>query len=165
MRRPSTPAQAASRGQALTEFALIVPIIAILLVAAIDVGRFVFAYNSVTNGAREGARLAIVNQDTTLIAQRAIAQTSIAETAAPNVTISFWDPTPNADPTTNAVCNPVGFGCVVIVTFETTYSPITPIIKNILFANGVTVSAKSIQVVEFTCPNATTTAANCPKQP
>jgi len=166
MNRPTGAAGIATRGtgQALTEFALIVPIIAILLVAAIDVGRFVFAYNSVTNGAREGARLAIVNQDQTMIIQRAIAQTAIAETDAPNVTIEFWKPLPNGNPS-NVVCNPAGFGCVVIVTFETTYSPITPIIKNILFANGVTVAAKSIQIVEFTCPNSTTTAANCPKQP
>ena len=50
------------RGQALTEFALIIPILILLIVAAVDIGRGVFAYNSITNGAREGARLAIVNQ-------------------------------------------------------------------------------------------------------
>jgi len=41
----------------------------------------------------------------------------------------------------------------------------TPIIRNILFPSGVTFVATSVEVVEFTCPNTTTTAANCPKQP
>ena len=133
--------------------------------AALDVGKGVFAYNSITNGAREGARLAIVNQDQASIVQRAISQTSIAETGAPSVTVIFKKSTPNADPSLNANCSPVGFGCVAIVRFESTYTPMTPIIKNILFPSGVTFVATSSEVVEFTCPNATTTAANCPKQP
>lgn len=161
MNRP----RAAGRGQALAEFALIFPIFILLIVAAIDVGRGVFAYNSITNGAREGARLAIVNQDTTLITQRATQQTAIAEVASPNVTVSFKKPTPNADPSLNATCTTIAVGCVAIVRFETTYKPMTPLVRNILFPNGVTFVATSDEVVEFTCPNATTTAANCPKQP
>jgi len=153
------------RGQGLVEFALVFPVFILLVVAAIDVGKGVFAYNSITNGAREGARLAIVNQDVASITQRAISQTSIAETAVPNVTVTFKESDPNADPSLNDNCNPVGFGCVAIIRFETTYTPMTPIIKNILFPSGVTFVATSVEVVEFTCPNTTTTAANCPKQP
>jgi len=154
-----------SRGQALVEFALVIPIFLLVLVALFDVGRAVFAWNTLTNAAREGARMAIVNQDVASIVQRATSQTSIAETAVPNVTVTFKESDPNADPSLNANCNPVGFGCVAIVRFETTYTPMTPIIKNILFPSGVTFVATSVEVVEFTCPNATTTAANCPKQP
>jgi Flp pilus assembly protein TadG len=154
-------------GQALAEWALVFPIVAVLLVGAFDIGRGVFAYNSVTNAAREGARLAIVNQDTNLIAQRVISQTAIAETAAPNVTVSFYQPTPNADPAQNAVCSsPISVGCVAVVRYETTFQPITPIIRNILFANGVTLVATSIETVEFTCPSAAIpVSTNCPKQP
>ena len=153
------------RGQGLVEFALVFPVFILLVVAAIDVGKGVFAYNSITNGAREGARLAIVNQDVGSIVQRAISQTSIAETGVPNVTVTFKESDPNADPSLNANCNPVGFGCAAIVRFETTYTPMTPIIRNILFPSGVTFVATSVEVVEFTCPNTTTTTANCPKQP
>jgi hypothetical protein len=155
-----------TRGQALAEFALIFPVLILLIVAAIDIGRGIFAYNSITNGAREGARLAIVNQDVTLITLRATQQTAIAEIAAPNITVTFKESTPNADPSLNANCAPVGFGCVAIVRFVTTYQPITPIIKNIMFPSGVDFVATSVEVVEFTCPNPTTPiAANCPKQP
>jgi Flp pilus assembly protein TadG len=155
----------ASRGQGLVEFALVFPVFILLVVAAIDVGKGVFAYNSITNGAREGARFAIVNQDVPSIKQRAISQTSIAETSALDVTVTFKESAPNADPSLNANCGPVGFGCVAIVRFQSTYTPMTPIIRNILFPTGVTFVATSVEVVEFTCPNATTTAANCPKQP
>ena len=43
------------RGQALVEFALVLPIFILLLVAIFDLGRAVFAYNTLTNAAREGA--------------------------------------------------------------------------------------------------------------
>lgn len=165
-----------TRGQALTEFALIIPIFILLIVAAIDIGRGVFAYNSITNGAREGARLAIVNQSVTLIRDRVRIETFIAD--APTATASncpagtgtsicvrFYKPTPNADPTANAQCTTPTVGCVAVVTLKSVYQPITPIIKNILFPSGVTFTSSSAQVVEFTCPNTSTTAANCPKQP
>jgi Flp pilus assembly protein TadG len=50
-----------SRGQALVEFALIVPVLVILLVALFDMGRVVWASDSVSHGASEAARFAIVH--------------------------------------------------------------------------------------------------------
>ena len=160
-----------SHGQALVEFALVIPIFLILLMAVFDLGRAVFAYNSVTNAAREGARLAIVNQRISLIQQRAIAQSAM--TTTPNVTVEFRKTTPNADYTSNSVCNaynaasnPMALDCVAIVTFVTTFQPITPIVSNIVFGSGVTLSAKSILAVEYVCPNVDVpVATNCAKQP
>ena len=51
-----------SAGQALAEFALVFPIAILILLAVFDVGRAVFAYNGLTNAAREGARLAAVTR-------------------------------------------------------------------------------------------------------
>lgn len=152
-------------GQALVEFALVAPIVVLLLVAAVDIGRGVFAYNSVTNAAREGARLAIVNQDVASIVLRATQQTTLAETDGPSVSVEFRKATPNADPTANAVCSTISIRCVAIVRFETTYRPITPIVANLVFPGGVTLTATAIEPVEFTCPNSTTSAAACPRQP
>ncbi|HET9083769.1 MAG TPA: TadE family protein, partial [Candidatus Limnocylindrales bacterium] len=64
------------RGQALLEFALVLPIFILLLVAIFDLGRAVFAYNTLTNAAREGARMAIVNQYQPSIVARAKQQTA-----------------------------------------------------------------------------------------
>ena len=46
------------RGQSLVEFALIAPVLIILMLGTIDYGRVYFAYVSVTNGARNGAHFA-----------------------------------------------------------------------------------------------------------
>jgi Flp pilus assembly protein TadG len=43
------------RGQSLAEFALILPVLVLLMLGAIDFGRVFFAYISVTNAARNGA--------------------------------------------------------------------------------------------------------------
>jgi hypothetical protein len=43
-------------GQALVEFALVIPFFLLLLFGIIDLGRLVYAANAVSNGAREAAR-------------------------------------------------------------------------------------------------------------
>ena len=48
-------------GQALLEFALILPIFAVALLGMIDVGRAIWANNAVANAAREAARYATVH--------------------------------------------------------------------------------------------------------
>jgi Flp pilus assembly protein TadG len=153
------------RGQALVEVALVIPIFLLLLVAVVDLGRAVFSYNSLTNAAREGARIAVVNQDKTSIVGRAEKESAMVELDAPNVTVDFYQEAADGTPDTSSTCSPVAVGCLAVVSFEATYRPITPIISNLLFKNGVTLTAKSVLSVEYSCPNATHTAAQCPKQP
>lgn len=50
-----------SRGQALVEFALSVPIIFVLILGTFEAARFIFFYQLVNDAAREGARYAIVH--------------------------------------------------------------------------------------------------------
>jgi hypothetical protein len=50
-----------SRGQALVEFALIAPLLFLLIIAIIEAGRLVFFYHLINEAAREGARYAIVH--------------------------------------------------------------------------------------------------------
>jgi TadE-like protein len=45
-----------SRGQALAEFALVVPIFLLLFFGVIDIGRVVYINNALSEAAREGAR-------------------------------------------------------------------------------------------------------------
>ena len=161
------------RGQGLTEFALVIPIFLLLVVALFDLGRAVFAYNTLTNAAREGARIAIVNQYTPSIVSRAKSQTQIVELDDPSVSVTFWQVGSDGKPDkTKPQCNSlVAVGCLAVVKFEATYRPITPFISNILFGNGVTFTATSQLSVEYSCPrdlNAGTVAADaaaCPRQP
>lgn len=49
------------RGQELMEFALILPILAMLVFGIFDLGRVVYFYSAMQNAAREGARTGVVN--------------------------------------------------------------------------------------------------------
>ena len=156
------------RGQALVEFALVIPLFLLLLVAIFDLGRAVFAFNTLSNAAREGARIAIVNQYKPTIVARAKQQTAIVELNDPSVTVDFYQVNADGTPDTSHQCALVAVGCLAVVSFEATYQPITPLIGNILFKNGVTFTARSVLSVEYSCPLNPldgTAAANCPKQP
>ncbi len=129
-----------------------------------DLGRAVFIYNSITNGAREGSRLAIVNQDVTSIRTRATSQAAMADKSLSSVTVGFEDA--GADGlSTGGTCSPIQIDCLATVQYETDYEPLTPIIGSILFPSGVTLTAVSTEPIEFVCPNATLGAGACPKQP
>jgi Flp pilus assembly protein TadG len=155
-------------GQSLVEFALVLPLFLLLFFAIVDMGRAVFVYNSVTNAAREGARLAIVNQDAPTIISRAKQQVSIAETVDPSVDVKFYQDNGDGTADTSNECTATGgyFHCIAVVTFQATFRPLTPIIANVVFKNGVTVTATTALPVEYECPNTQyPAAANCPKQP
>lgn len=123
------------RGQALVEFALILPILLILLLGLLDVGRAVAAYNSVSNAARSGARVAIVNQNVSVIT------TAVEEEAfglpQVNVLSDF-----NAE--SDAQCPRIG--CLVEVTVSTLYTPATPFISSLV--GEITVSSSSLMPME-----------------
>ncbi len=155
-----------TRGQGLAEFALALPIFILLLVSLFDLGRAVFAFNTLTNAAREGARLAIVNQDIPTIVAHAKQQTEIVELDDPSVSVDFFQMAQDGSADTAHPCDLVAVGCLAVVSFEATYQPITPLIGNIVFKNGVTFRAKTVLSVEYRCPNADfPTADLCPKQP
>jgi Flp pilus assembly protein TadG len=159
-----------SRGQGLVEFALVLPVALILLLAVFDVGRAVFLYNGLTNAAREGARLAVVNQDTSLIVQRVEDMTiagELSNSGTPDNVVSFRKQLPNADPMSNLPCAPIATGCVAVVTAQSSWAAITPIIGALM--GPITLTARSELPVEFVCPNATipayTNSSSCLRQP
>jgi len=157
------------RGQSLAEFALVLPVFLLILMALFDVGRAVFVYNGLTNAVREGARLAIVNQDKVLVAQRAGDMSfGTTITTTPTNLTRFYRALPNSDDvTTNPVCNPVAVGCIAVVAGDAQWRPITPIVGNLI--GPFTLHARSELEVEFVCPNSAfasyATSNLCPKQP
>ncbi len=156
----------------MVEFALVFPIALIVLFGIFDVGRLVFVYTGLTNGVREGARLAIVNQDAGSVEQR-VQDTSFGS-AISNIldpldpVVAFYKEEPNFDDaTTNPECTTIVTGCVAVVTARVDWSAITPIIGSII--GPITLTGRSELPVEFVCPNAKypsyATANLCPKQP
>jgi Flp pilus assembly protein TadG len=125
-----------SRGQALVEFALIIPLFVLLLFGIVDFGRAVLASNSIANAAREGARTAIVNQRVSDIRDRVIDQATGVALANSDVRIAYRDSS-NPNNVTNLCRNSSGaaaprVGCVAVVTVRTVYQAATPVIGGIV---------------------------------
>ncbi len=66
---------ARERGQSLTEMALLLPVLVMLVIGAIDLGRAYFAYVGITNAAREGARAGMDNPTPTYFGDCATVRT------------------------------------------------------------------------------------------
>lgn len=154
-----------SRGQALAEFALILLPLVVILFGILDFGRAIYAYNTLSNAARAGVRVAIVNQNAagtgcaggTLGTPPSTTQVSAhdcavqAAVAVGPVTVSVL----YRDYTDSSPCSPVQVGCLAEVTTSTTFVPVTPIISG-LVGSGIALSSTSKEPVEFVCPEAGT---------
>jgi len=124
-------------GQSLVEFALVLPILLILLLGVLDFGRAVAAYNAVSNGARSGARVAVVDQNPAAV-EAAVESEAIG---LDSVSVAF-DGTLDPDPQCPRI------GCLIEVTVSTQYQPATPLIGNIV--GSFTVSSTSRMPIERT---------------
>lgn len=150
----------AKSGQSLVEFALVLPLILLLAMGLLDFGRGIYAYNTVSNAARMGARTGVVNQYVTAVRQRtadqatALGITPSDECTAPSgICVDFKDSTLDID------CNTLFAAdlkaCVTIVTVSYTFSPITPIIGR--FIGPIRLTSTSTQALESIC-----TTSTCP---
>lgn len=153
-------ATTARRGQALVEFALVIPVFLLLIFGIIDAGRLIYTYNAVSNSARNAARVAIVNQaasgtdtcDTTAPTAYAVGcavASSGGITVAPaDVDVVYTDYLGGGE------CGdgtPDGYviGCVVSVTVSAPWTPLTPIIGQIV--SPITLSSTTKMPIERVC--------------
>ncbi len=58
------------KGQSMVEFALLMPLLCLILLGIIEFGRVFNAYLVITNASREGARIAVVGSSDAAIIQR-----------------------------------------------------------------------------------------------
>lgn len=131
-----------ARGQALVEFSLAIIVFLVMIMGIFDLGRAIFAYNGVSEAAREIARRAAVypydaitsgNDDLgssdqvrdTIDTQRALVP-GMADLSPGSPDFECVDIEGN--PSTNTVCSKGDFKDYVKVTVTATYQPITPLI-------------------------------------
>jgi Flp pilus assembly protein TadG len=76
------------KGQALAEFALIIPIFLILVFAIVDFGMGFHSWISISNGAREGARLGAVSGTQQQIIDRVHEVTNTLDPAKETITVT-----------------------------------------------------------------------------
>jgi Flp pilus assembly protein TadG len=147
------PPRRCDRGQSLVEFALILPVLLLILMGIFDFGRAVFAYNSVSEAARNGARVAIVNQtlaDICLVAAGRAVGLGLPTTCAANGnagTQGVWVTDATAGTATS--CAKVNCLQKVKVTYQ--FKPITPIIGR--FLGPINLTSSSTVPVENLCLN------------
>ena len=131
-----------TRGQSLVEFALILPIFLLIIFGIIDLGRGVFAYNAIQNAAREGVRVAIVDQNEDVIADEVQDHAVGLGLDDSDVSLSFLQPDTMTTP-----CNtPIAISCEVEILVDYKFTPATPVIGNII--GTIDMSAASRQPVE-----------------
>lgn len=136
------------RGQSLAEFALVLPVLLLLFMGILDFGRAVFAYNTLSNAAREGARVAIVDQTVTggvsAGAQKAADQaTGLGVDPAADVDVTYSEPG-------GGICPARSLGCIADVTVRHEFNAITPIIGNIV--GSIDLESTTRLTIEFTRP-------------
>jgi len=120
------------KGQSLVEFALVVPLVLMILMAVIEFGFMFNAYITISNASREGARLGALGNDNYAIETRVITVSPILDAANINVTI-----TPNTR----------SRGDMITVQVNYDYVLLTPIISNIL-SPLINIEAETIMRVE-----------------
>lgn len=140
-----------SKGQSLVEFALVLPIFILVLVGILDLGRAVYAYNTLNNAAREGSRLAIVDQTVPDIRDFAAQQAGWLGIDPSQVSVDFRDP---ETPGTPASCagapgNAAIVGCLAVVRVEYSYDAATPIISQLV--GTISMAGESRFRVEHNC--------------
>ena len=156
MRRPSRARS--GRGQALVEFALVIPLLLLLVFGIVDAGRLIYAYNTVANSARNGARVAIVNQSTSGTATCDTTQATAWPTGcalASGVTLGLKPTDINVTyrdySDTTACASPYIIGCLAVVKVTGTFQPLTPVIGQLIGVVPLTSTTKI--PIERVCSN------------
>jgi Flp pilus assembly protein TadG len=146
-----------SRGQGLVEFAIVIPIIALIMFGLFDLGRAVFSYNTLAQSARQASRMAIVDQTVANVKTTAIASAPTLGLTSSNVSVCF-----KTSSSTETSCGsstgdcPAAtrvIGCLAIVAVTVTYHPMTPIISTLF--SSISLSSTSIEPIEYVCPYGT----------
>jgi len=124
-------------GQSLLEFALLFPLVLLLITGLFDLGRAIFYYSSLTNAVREAARYAIVHKD---LDDDEIKDKVLEFAFALKDTAYPLDPN-KIDITYPTVENETNITISIKATY--TFKPITPGITLILGSPGIDLVAQS----------------------
>ena len=112
-----------SSGQELVEFALILPILALLVFGIFDLGRVVYYYSAMQNAAREGTRYGIVALDSGEVTNRVNNRLIGVNPDSVNVVIDDDN---------------------VSVTITYNFQPITPFIGSFFSGGEISITSSSI---------------------
>src|SRR5579862_5873532 len=121
-----------SRGQALVEFAIVLPVFLLVLFGLIEFGYMLYSQTTVSNAAREAARAAVVDPDACTIP---VLANATARGAATGLTSSFISVNVPAIPS----CATAPQGTPVSITVNYTYHTFFPLFFGATFNLSQTV--------------------------
>ncbi len=127
-------------GQAIIEFALVLPLLVLFIMGIFDLGNGVFTNNMLENAAREGARVGVIKSKTDADIR------SRVRAAAPNLNLSDNRQIAIAPSPSRTFNEPI------TVTVQYTYQPIMPLIGQIT-GGGIPMTATSVMIVEGVIQN------------
>jgi Flp pilus assembly protein TadG len=154
---PNAPAHGRrrSRGQALVEFALVVPVMIVLVLGGVDAGRLFFSWIEISNAAREGAAYAGGNPtDTTGISSH-VTREANSQGQPGEGTISVATTCADTSKTTIACSSAAGgngTGNTVTVSVTRPFNFVTPVLSQIL-GSSVTIGGSATSAVYGYQPN------------
>ena len=122
-----------AHGQALVEFAIVAPIVFLIILGLFDVGRLVFINNELSEGAREGARFGVVqgraaaefSGDSTAVSDAR--SCPVRGRASPQISLSC-----GARRHSENVAGDCGSGDLLTISVSSDVRPITPLIGDII---------------------------------
>ena len=145
----SRRATSRQHGQAVVEFALILPVFFLLLVIAVDFGRLFFSYIQLHNAAREAAAAGLVQPtDTVNMTARAQAEKNAQAQrgeAAVTLTTACADQT-GASIACSAAAGGAGAGNTITVTLDEPFTFLTPVVNGV-FGGGLRMTASATSTV------------------
>ena len=134
------------RGQDLVEYALLLPLMLIMIMGIFDLGRITFFYSTIVNISREGARYGVVHQCDTPGVIAAAKDKAIGidpNYLNFNLPADMWNTWPDCSPP-----DPPGSGTVkVSVTFN--FVPLTPFIADILGGSSIPLNGTTTMYLEL----------------
>jgi Flp pilus assembly protein TadG len=157
-----------SLGQAVVEFALIIPVFMLLLLVAVDFGRVFFTYIQLNNAAREGAAYAALNPttDNATLTTAALRESNVQAQSGEGLvaaTATCVDGS-GAGLTCATALGGTGAGNRVIVSVGETFNFFTPLIGN-FWPGGLHVgTSASAPIVDY-APGGGTPPATCTTKP
>ena len=121
------------RGAAAVEFAFVAPVFFLLVLGMIEFGRMVMVQQVITNGSREGARVAVLD-GTTGAEVQAVVEGYLSTANVPGATITV-DPT---EPST------AGYGAPVTVTVSVPFSEVSWLPTPMLMGGDTELTAATV---------------------
>jgi Flp pilus assembly protein TadG len=143
-----------NRGQALVEFAIVMPVIVLAVLGLLDLGRAIYTYNTLAQSARQAARTAIVNQVESTVKATAVSSGATLGLTTSNVDVCFKTATSSltscSSGSDNCTSSVRSIGCLAIVRTHFSYAPMTPVVA--LLMSTISLSSTSIEPIEYVCP-------------